>query len=270
MSALTLRIIACICMLMDHVGIFCDLEPLRWIGRLAFPLYVFLMVNGFRHTKSRLRYAARFGIFALLSQIPFFILTFYNYINPKYMHLVIIKRPELVFTNWNVMVTLLVALLVIWATEIMLRHKYLRWGCFIPLLATMIAYYFGWIRSDYGVKGAILAVVFLLFDGKEPYKRVLMALGTFFGLFYGVFLHYVYLFAKGYWANFALPTYWQTVQLVGLLALPLMFLYNGKPGKLPQNRIAKKSVQLGFYAFYPAHMLLLWLIFQLLPSLILQ
>lgn len=57
-----------------------------------------------------------------------------------------------------------------------------------------------------------------------------------------------------------LPSYWECVQILSLSALPLIFWYNGKPGRLPQSPAAKKAVQLGFYAFYPAHIVLLWLI----------
>ena len=50
-------------------------------------------------------------------------------------------------------------------------------------------------------------------------------------------------------------------QNFSLLSLPLIWLYNSKPGTLPQNPTAKRAVQLGFYAFYPLHMLILWILF---------
>ena len=260
MSALTLRIIASVCMLLDHVGIFCGIEPLRWIGRLAFPLYVFLMVNGFLHTKSRLRYAARFGLFALISQIPFFLLSYHAHIDLQNMYRVIVNHPSLVFSKWNVMLTLLMALLVIWSTEALWRHKFTKWLCVVPALAAWLVYYCGYLRSDYGIKGTLLALVFWLFCGEKPWQRICTTLGTAGVLMYDVFFKYAYHFVKGYW-DISQPSYWQTAQLFGLVALTLIYLYNGKPGKLPENRIARKSVQLGFYAFYPVHMLVLWLIF---------
>ncbi len=60
-------------MLIDHIGavLYPDLIVLRIIGRLAFPIYCFLLVQGFLHTSNLKRYMARIGVFAVLSEVPF-------------------------------------------------------------------------------------------------------------------------------------------------------------------------------------------------------
>ena len=54
-------------------------------------------------------------------------------------------------------------------------------------------------------------------------------------------------------------TRWEILQAFSLLALPLIFLYNGKKGGFKNKKLAKK-IQYAFYLFYPVHMLLLWLL----------
>ena len=73
MSALILKLIASLSMLIDHAGLmlFNDNPTMRMIGRLAFPIFAFFIAEGFRYTKSKARYAARLLIFALISQ-PFY------------------------------------------------------------------------------------------------------------------------------------------------------------------------------------------------------
>ena len=90
LSGSVLKLIAMITMLMDHIGyvfysfpafrqpLFTALGEtvtlyfiLRKIGRLAFPIYCFLIGEGLRHTRSQFKYLLRLLIFAALSEIPF-------------------------------------------------------------------------------------------------------------------------------------------------------------------------------------------------------
>ena len=97
LSGTTLKLIACITMLIDHIGASCleagllvpliasgafSTDPaaasllqmdrvLRYIGRLAFPIFCFLLVEGFVHTHDFRKYALRMLGFALLSEFPF-------------------------------------------------------------------------------------------------------------------------------------------------------------------------------------------------------
>ncbi|AFC33355.1 TraX family protein [Paenibacillus mucilaginosus 3016] len=65
--------IAMIAMLIDHIGIvfFKGEQVWRWIGRLAFPLYAYGIVAGYRHTRSLPRYAKRLAVTAALAQLPY-------------------------------------------------------------------------------------------------------------------------------------------------------------------------------------------------------
>ncbi|MCL1846143.1 MAG: conjugal transfer protein TraX [Defluviitaleaceae bacterium] len=79
MNAFTLKIIALVAMFIDHIGIvmpeFFGLSPgmniFRVIGRVSFPIFVYLIAEGFRHTKSPEKFLLRLGAFAVISQIPF-------------------------------------------------------------------------------------------------------------------------------------------------------------------------------------------------------
>ncbi|MGN0242724.1 MAG: TraX family protein [Lachnospiraceae bacterium] len=68
-----LKLIALIFMAIDHIGAVCfpDILLLQILGRIAFPIFCFLLVEGFTHTKNLKRYLMRIGIVALLSDIPF-------------------------------------------------------------------------------------------------------------------------------------------------------------------------------------------------------
>ena len=88
LSGTALKLTACITMLIDHIGASCieatyevaDRTPpqilqldlvLRLIGRLAFPIFCFLLVEGFLHTRDVKKYIGRLFLFGLLSEVPF-------------------------------------------------------------------------------------------------------------------------------------------------------------------------------------------------------
>lgn len=130
-----------------HIYLIYDI--MRGIGRLAFPIYCFLLVEGFTHTRSRVRYAFRLFLFALLSEIPFD-LGF--------------KRHILEFSKQNVFFTLLIGLLTIWVINAIVSYmqkrvkgipfQILRTLCFL-LVTAIGAVGAKFLKTDYAAAGVI-------------------------------------------------------------------------------------------------------------------
>lgn len=135
-----LKLIACITMLIDHTAaVFLPWDqamPWRIVGRLAFPIYCFLLAEGAAHTRSPLKYALRLGSGVLLAEIPFDLL-FYG---------------GLTWKHSSVMVTLLLGLLAILAVQ-KLPSVWLK----VPavILCVLLAEELG---TDYGGLGVLLVL----------------------------------------------------------------------------------------------------------------
>ena len=154
LSGVTIKMIACGSMLLDHlakivlihipqadipVGPFpisiCGI--LSAVGRMAFPLFAFLLAEGFRHTGNRTRYMVTVFLFGLLSEIPYDI-AFYG--------------TPLTWTGQNVMFTFSLGLAAMHLISICSR-QWLRYVVWVPLaLLAQVA------RLDYGFIGVAFAV----------------------------------------------------------------------------------------------------------------
>jgi hypothetical protein len=154
MSGATLKWIAIITMIIDHIGaiFFQELGLLRIIGRLAFPIFAFLITEGYRYTRNIKKYAIRLGIFALVSEIPFN-LAFYR--NPWDI------------SHQNVFFTLVLGLLCIWIYE-----EWKDKNRFLSLVAIyMLALLAEILRTDYGLFGVFL--IFMIYQSKTIKGKML-------------------------------------------------------------------------------------------------
>ena len=159
-SGFTLKCIAMACMLVDHTGavLFPQYIQLRMIGRLSFPIYCFLLVEGAVHTKNILRYEIRLLAFALLSELPFD-LAFYT-------------RPD--FRHQNVFFTLFLGLLVVGQYQKQ-REKLNSGLTFAVAVACMAAAEL--LNTDYGAAGIIFILLFYAL-----YERTVLKQAAFVGM----------------------------------------------------------------------------------------
>ena len=229
-----LKIIAIVCMMIDHVGsrLLSNVNELRIIGRIAFPLYVWCVVVGACYTRDPMRYALRLLIAGVVSQ-PFYMLGLSH------------SWGEL-----NVMFTLLLGYIsIVGIRENRDGSRY--WAPALVLLAT------DFIKVDYSFNGVLLAM--LLYLARER-RGAIAALMVAFCMYWGssstaVTEIFGYsLRANGNVVNevfnLSLPKRFLRLQALAILALPLMLWRKQKRTPLPRW-VA--------YAAYPGHLLILWL-----------
>lgn len=203
MTSFALKLIACITMLIDHFTyIFIPFGSLWWvgrgIGRIAFPIYCFLLVEGFYHTSNRKKYLLRLLIFALISEIPFD-LAFNGFPGADTARLM---------NSQNVMWTLCIGFLLMMAYE-GLKIKY-PWNSpvFLLLGVLYILAFSGLaaiLSTDYDFKGVLFILIFYLFRRKIIWIAVGLAVVI---------------------ALFSIP-----LELAALFSLLFIVFYNGKEGR---------------------------------------
>lgn len=248
LSGYWLKVIAVITMLIDHVGAsvlrrmlvqlpawgpidnanwdqwYRLYEILRGIGRMAFPIYCFLLVEGFTHTRSKAKYALRLFVFALISEVPFDLALNGTAFDMSYN---------------NVFFTLLIGLLTITAADYIREKLTVRtdgderviWKDVLRIVLTMVVLLAGGamaelvLRCDYGACGVL--AIFALYVFREQRLMGFTLAVVILGLLSS------------------------TLEFAALLMLIPIYYYDGTRGR---------QVKYFFYAFYPVHLLALALI----------
>ncbi len=196
MSSFVLKIIGIIAMSLDHIGIlfFPKVMLFRIIGRLAYPIFAFLISEGYRKTNDIMDYIGRILVFAFFSQLAY-------------------RTAMGEGASLNVLFTFALALYAIYTYE--KTNKLIM--VFIVALAAQL------FHTDYGAYGVLLIFIFHIFhdDFKGIVKYMTLLTGT-----------YVFINALPVYTNIdnirVLLKY--SAQLFALSSLFIIYFYNGKRG----------------------------------------
>lgn len=220
MNSAQIKIVAVLSMLIDHLGVFFfpELTLMRYIGRIAFPLFAWLIANGAYYTNNIQKYLVRLFILASVSQIPF---------------IVALKENDFL-THLNVVFTLFFGLLAI------MSIKKINNKLFQTISVLICAFFANFLHSDYGSLGVLSIVFFYIFFHNK--KLITVSQSIIFLL-----LPFVSYIIKELSSLELSPAYMgSSYEKFALMSLPFIFLYNKKEGKLFGG---KKTL----YFFFPLH-----------------
>lgn len=237
-DAFALKIIAIVAMVVDHVGyiIFPNIEILRVIGRITFPIMAFFIAEGFHYTRDIIKYAKRLLIFAVFTTIPFFLAFGWPF---------------------NVLFTMLGGLMALYVAKNQKSAVVRFLTTFGIALLTLFC--------DWGFIGVWLIYII----GRTKNRYVGVGLGIFVAMLLCVIenhafniasIHMTFGWESFKWSELSLTQIdWksQAYVLGMLLSMPLIFMYNGKRG-IPAKNL--------FYWFYPGHLLVITAIYWIIQG----
>ncbi len=234
-----LKILAAVFMVIDHVGFvfFPKIMLYRYLGRLAMPIFAFLIAEGCRYTKDKIRYFVTIAVLGTLCQVVYFIFDPTAYL-------------------FNILITFSLGILGVYALEFMkkalleqgnsLKKKILSILLFIFTIACVYTFCYFYV-VDYGFLGCMLPVFASLFDFRrinnenvKIYDKLVLRVLTFaIGLLIFVLTSEVISFS-----------------IYSLFSIILLLLYSGKRGKYKMKYF--------FYVFYPLHLAVIEGIYMLI------
>lgn len=224
MDTFKLKILACLIMLIDHTGavLFPQHFYLRLIGRLAFPIFAFLIARGYSYTHDLKNYMLRLLIFAFISQPPFY----YAF------------KDVSSDIGLNIFFTLFLGLCAVYIYENLKNPLGIIMVILISISASLL-------NTDYGFYGVLLIFLFYVFKDKL-WGTLLSVISLNI-----IYMIYIYIFIYTHYSYIPAPTVRIFNECFSMLALPLIFMYNGKKGR---------KLKWAFYIFYPLHLTIIYLI----------
>jgi len=249
MTAFTLKMIALIAMVIDHVGgVFPDQTffEFRLIGRLTFPIFVYLIAEGFRHTKSPEKFLLRLFAFALISEIPYDWAVnradnIQNGLSP--WHVDFLSQTNIFYTLFlgGLAIVFFQYIHKSLTQNIEDRNKitvYLSIGLITAIATLGIMWQAESLGTDYGGYGVLFILLMYVIKPKWPRIAVFAIMNV---------LQHRWMY-EWFVSEHTLPLRYYWLIPATLATVPLILLYNGKRGR---------SLKWLFYAAYPVHLVIL-------------
>lgn len=237
MTSNQIKLIACVCMVVDHIGFlfFPEVQILRWIGRIAFPIFAYFIGEGAYYTSRPTRYFWRVFGLAVFCQLFYSAERFWHGdFSEIYLNILFSFALSLLlcFTYLRARESLRSG----YPNVVLVRGTVFVCTAFILALLCVVCMMSEErigvrITLDYGFAGVFLPLFAVLHRSKKR-KRISYLVGVL-----------LYVLAS-------CLTTWYSV--FALLSLPILYFHNGKQGN--------KKLQPVFYAFYPLHFAILYLI----------
>lgn len=230
-----LKYIALITMTIDHIGAVLFTPGtavyaiLRAYGRISFPVFCFLLTEGYLHTSNHKAYLKRLFLFALISELPF---------DMALYHFPLEGSRQLIWSHQNIFFTLSLGFLAMCLIDRFVISKPF-WALLFTILPVFLSQHF---RFDYGAFG--IMVILLFYGAKKIYPAT--------PKLYSYTLALCPLLTIGDWKR-----------MFVLLSLPLFLLYNGRKGNPLPGAKKLPGGKFFFYWYYPCHLLLLAVLYTL-------